>query len=433
MLRKRKESLTANSPPQQQLEQPPRDPLAYAPDHPMIQTMEKVEAKSFLNSSDQNEAFSKLISWLNEHPSSVGRLSFRVFGQQIDEKFLKFKNSALKTQIMEGIQLIQKMETTSKGLDIAPQSQMNQFPFTQISHLIQPKKLWHDIKQNNMVTQFIKTKFNTIIKEGIRKNKITVANLISLLASIDAVPINYIPIVNFTALDESNEVIAKRSQKASHLTQKILRLQEDTSVKYEQLSSIPTMYARTGPEDISIQSEIIKNMLLSFLAYYNKETYTLDKENIDFSEFFDFIFHPNNVVFNDANNFLSQPNKDNYWQLFSSIVSTFSLEQNQIYMLYFVFSACVAPIALPLDIKYDGLGPRTEEEYNIGIEILSTTDPLSCLQLMQSDVRNIAAAVQSFTSMWKTVFGYIFDFTNPEITPPGLVQTRNLVEKLLTN
>ena len=435
--RKRKSSVQTppNSPQrEEQYPQEQNDPFAFRLDHPLIQTMEKVDSKSFITGGEQLQAFAKLTLWLKEHPMAVDNLYFYVYSQQMDDNFTAFKQSALQAQIKEGIKLIQKMETTSKDLDLTSQSQMKKFPYPQIQKLIKPHQLWKEIKQNNLKTQIIKNEINKIIKEGIRKNKITIANLVSLLASIDAVPVNYIPIVNFNALDESNDTISKKNPNSVFLTHKILEYQGQTSCNFQTLTALSKNYSanQTG-DDHAAQTAYIKELLQSYASSFNRETLTLSTEGIDLSNFFDFIFHPTCLVNKEATQYMeNSKTPENYWKLFDAVSSTFSLESDDIALLYAVFSSIIADQSLPV-IKFDGEGTDKEEDQLNAIQLLAITDPLEGLRFInQVGVKPISTSLEYFTSSWKEVLTYFVDYSHSDLTPSALLETRDSIRETLS-
>lgn len=406
--------------------------VPFTPDHPMLAMMKKVDACSFLE-TEQPSAFAKLTLWLKEHPNTIGKLVFNIYEQQVNEEFLSFKQNALKTQILEGIQLIQKMETTVKELDIVSQSQMKAFPFPEVKQNYSAQKLWHSIRENDIKTQLLKREFNKLINEFIKKNKITVANLVSLLASIDAIPVNYVPVVDLKSMDVPNDFIAQTIPMCSLITKKIVELQEQTSRNFTLLSDTAKLFGDTTADDwLQIQITFFNDTLHTFLPSFDQQTHCIS-QGADFDKFHDFIFHPSNPIYDISKKFIDEPDKESYWHLVHAIIETFKVDQNDILLVASVCSACIATFAIP-DIKYDGLGTEKDEETQNAICLLAMTDPMQCMIYINSiGTRNAAIALQSVTSAWKSVLSFIYDFTNDEIIAQELIGVRSSIGEIVAN
>lgn len=410
---------------------PPKPVFTYSPDMLELQEMQMVESQTILD-GEQNAAFSKLVQWLNLHVFCVPYLYFRVNSGKMDEKFSTFKQNVLRALVMEGIDLIKKHETLVKQLDNnTSSSAARSFVITNYINMPTAMSTWRSIKEHDFSTLLLKREINTIITLAVRDLKITAANLVSLLTSVDAIPLNYIPIIRFSELDLSTSEIVAARPICSLCTQKIIEIQQLNSELFTTLNDLTQLYADQSELSLQNQRNQLKNIFSVQKQFYDQESNSM-MLTARTDKFEDLIFHPNFVCHNLILAFLQKPDAENYWNAVNDILAIFQIEEDD-KPLFLALCSYVLPNFAAPTLKFDGLGSDNAEQQNHGSEFLATTDPIQCLhQIKTIGVRQLALIAQSFTTDWKSLYQFAVDFTDSQLIPSVAEIRQSIIETVLS-
>lgn len=402
----------------------------YSPEMPQLLEMEIVEGDTFLE-GEQDPVFNKLTLWLSEHMYAVPYVYFHVNANAVDDDFTTFKQNVLKAEVIEGIELIRKHESMAKQLDSTVVTALKQLQIQNYQSMPSAGYLFQVIKQNEQFMQLLKRENNNTITLAIRDLKITTANLVSLLTSIDAIPINFIPIIRFQNLDLTiPEIITERPQ-CEKYTRKLNEIQQANIDMLNKLNALTNTY--TEPAEISSQQQ---KAAFQSLINETKKIYKSDTQSIPFEvplpTFGDLIFHPNFICCSLVKTFVDNPTKDNYWRLINEIANQMQVKETDLQLFGAMCAHCIAPIASP-SLKFDGEGAAGADQQIAGIEFLAIHDPILLLhRIKAAGATEIAGIIQKFSTSWKSIFQFVVDFTNVQLTPCVSDIRQSIIDTVLT-
>jgi len=412
-------------------------PFSY--NHPIFSSLQKIEGNSFLDESDQNIIFEKLKNWFMNHKDVAKYISFYIYPGPNDDVFLNFRRNMLVEQIKQGIALIKKNELAARDLNYRPTLKTPDMPYHSLSHLIEVQMIWRQIRHNDAKTRILKEQLNEKLTKAICSLKITTNHLVSLLASIDAMPVNYLPRVEFSLLDINNETINTSDPLCSWYTQLIFNIQQNNNQLYKDLECVSNRFECPLPDyDIKIQGEYMHNIFEQLKPFFSQEESLIHNDS-KVSVFYDYLSHPKCIFIQEYTSFINSKDHEDYWKLMHLMVRSFLIPEEDIFLLYSMFSSVIAPLAYP-NLKFKGLGFDVNQDLINAFELCMISDPTLMLQVLYScchpdhiseTILRLAIALQSITLDWKLIFKYIYNYTNDELIPPILRPVRSLLMEIV--
>lgn len=384
--------------------------IPFSPHHPYFNGMGRVESSSFVDEVP-HPSFNKLSAWLKKHKEATKYCYFYVSNQQVNSEFRYF---GLKSQIIEGLHTIGKLDEKDKIMTTKINKTPQKFPFSQfLIELLYVKQAWHTMKLSDYLTKLLKCEANKILKERYQKQKVIAENLESFISSIDAIPVNYFPIIDFKAIE--NDTTNIKNERLNQIRQHIVSIQgeyrlacvgiESCEQKYTQLSEIQETYKiliKKYAMAIDNQAQIIK---------YGTDT----------SDFHDIILHPNSPTYKIANEFLIKKDKDSFWALLNETKKYFNTSEADAPIVYALFTAEFAPMCSP-EIKFDGSDIKFDESV---LEIVCTLDPAAIISCMNNiGVDKSVESLKCLTSDWHKLLKFAIDFTDESKMPAIMKDTR---------
>lgn len=411
--------------------------------HPFLSPLPSFQASLIRTSPDMKNTFTKLISWLKFHPNSSDHITLYQYSKKLNPQYIEFRQYALKSQITEGFKFILHVEATINET-VEGSSIFADPPHAEISHLNGYRKIWQKAVQQDFIIQLLKFEMFEIRNEVLIQNKQTAAHLISLLASIDAIPLNFIPLIHFSHLDIPNDVIYSNNKRCVILQNLCSKYSDSKQSLFQQIDDLYNKY------DDNIDNQVAKFHLIigHYRKNYDTEWRCLD-ESIDPSSFVDFIAHAKSIVYADVQQFYSNPCSETFNRLVDSIIDNFHIISNEECSI--INSLCCmsfALMALP-ELKDDSPSiPHNqidEKEYNdymvIGFNIFAICDPILTLKYitentdfeksLEDSVKKNVEALKAFTNDWKSFLKYIVDFTKVEYLGSKLNSIRFVIQEYI--
>ena len=393
--------------------------------------MKKYPADELSNNPELLPMFIKLLNWFKVHPNTAQYITLCQYTNKLDPKYFELRESCLKHQIRKGFKLISQFEATinntAEGIN-----EVAEKPHLDMAHMHEYHYYWQQICQQNFFIQLLKFDLLEIRNEVLIQNKQSVAHLVSLLVSLDAVPLNFIPIIKYSGLDLSNEEIFLHSRKCLLMQKKIEKIKHQNNGLYNAINNLYVQF-----NDINnFQETKIHHMVMSFMENYDKNTGTL-KYGCDSSPFFNFIAHPKGIVFQDVKNYLCYPSLNSYIILVSKIMNTFKItDQDEISVIHSLCSLSFAPYCLP-EIKTNGKGSHDNsvDLMFFGLQLFSLCDPIESLKFISDNmqkpndalIKQVISSLEIFTTEWRTLVQYIVNFAIEEYLFPKLRRIRSML------
>ena len=205
--------------------------------HPFLLTLTNYQASAIRANPDLKNTFTKLFAWIKFHPNSSDHITLYQYSKKLNPTYHEFRQYALKSQITEGFKFILHVEATINET-VEGTSIFADPPHEEISHLNSYHKLWQKAVQQDFLIQLLKFEMYEIRNDVLIQNKQTAAHLISLLASIDAIPLNFIPLIHFSHLDIPNDVIYSNNKRCVILQNLCSKFSESKQSLFQQIDDI---------------------------------------------------------------------------------------------------------------------------------------------------------------------------------------------------
>lgn len=405
----------------------PPAPVVFSAEHPNLEGMDNIDANSLI-SEKSTPQLEKLSRWFKLHEGTAGYCTFYISSQNVDIQFRKF---ALKSQIITGVEIIMKQEEICKELSTIPKPTMLQFPASpHIANLIEVKNAWHNIKVYDLQTQILKSELNKIKKNIFTKQKVIVANLVSLLSTVDTIPSNYIPLIKFQEINISTEQLLQNDAMAMAINKKIINIQNLSRKQFDTIDFYDNLFCDSDPDqNEKNQKTFLRDTIHQFLPFFNDSDGTVPISS-DPRVFFDIVMHPCSLVADVSKEFSERRDVESYWHLAHAIVDRFEIELCDVRLVGALCSAAIAPLCFP-ETRIDGIGQDNPGRLSAALTAVTVGDPALILaafaDLGGADGENVRAAaigLQGLTSEWRAVMRFAVEFTNSELLGPKLQATR---------
>ena len=418
-----------------------QDELKFSPSHPFLLSAEKLSGAKIFDDDSMASTFPKLVMWLKRHKEAINLVDVYRFSQAQDVKYHEFRQIALKSQINDGFELVIELEKSSAEKIDADQG-LNEFPYIDFQHLFEAKKYWQVGRKNNFIMQMLKFEINKLVSQKIMENKKTAVHLVSLLAAIDAVPLNCIPLVNFAALRVPRKSIVNaipRALSLERMTVEYGRLAQESVKKIEE---VRTRYDELTPE---AQVEAFKVILKQYINLFDIDTKLIGL-SADCSFFYDFITHPKIITYNAYVNYVKNPNSSTYKELVEAVIQQFHVSPDDTSLVSCLCSLAFAHIMAPnisvnLSNENKDGNSNKEEMLRVAFDIYIVYDPLNSLKAISSNlnveksteesVKYIIECLKLITNNWKELLQFIIDCSLQDYLSPKLRSIRYVINQAI--
>jgi hypothetical protein len=298
---------------------------------------------------------------------------------------------------------------------------------------MEANSLWYEVCHNDVAMSELKSEITRLTYIRINEMKSILSSMLSLLASSDAIPNNYIPIIQIERLDSSIEVVASRHDECQILQQRILNYQLKNVALYHQLNNIETRFPDFTDYDGSIRIHVsaFQDLLSSYRPFLDLQNHCMKLET-DTSRFWDFLNHPMCPASCSIHSFLTERRPGGFGKLVEDLISLYELT-NDVDVLVALCSSSLIVEHSPTLIDFGtGVSQFVEAAFEFYIDV----DPLHWLARMNEVCKNgddtailgdILSGLSVLASSWKEIVRYVVDFTVDDYLPPDLRAVRALL------
>ncbi|OHT08616.1 hypothetical protein TRFO_22802 [Tritrichomonas foetus] len=471
-----------NTPASQNNQKPNECDLIFDANHPYLVNGKEFSCDQIKNDPEMSKNFPKLMIWSEKHPETVPLIKIYQFDAQLDNSYHEFRQFALKYQINEGFEQVLKLERSVND-KVETGSAFTEPPFIELTHLVECRRYWQIARQQDFMMQLIKYETNELVHQKLAQLKQTTVHLVSFLGAIDAVPLNCVPLVNFSALVIPREDIINSIPRAIQLEK---MAEKYTSLSVESVKKIDQVRSKFDEMPIEAQQEAFKTILKKYHDYFDYESHCIVPAT-DPSAFYDFITHPHSSLFSSYIEFVRLPNAETFSKLVNSVVDFAGASGNEATIISSLCSLSFAQVMapnLPNDIitsndnnsnttnpntaaaaataardptnsttssndtnneqnnttvNNDEEGIVDEKMIEIGYDILSTADPIMALRVIsnhmnaekstEESIVYIINCLKLMTSQWKNLLQFIVDCSVQDFLPPKLRSIRYVINQ----
>ena len=393
-----------------------------------------IPASSFIASRDAP----KLSAWLARHPGTVDFLAFQHHEEARDAKYYEYRQQEIGRQILRGFELISDYE---KRCTQPPKLEHHQ-PDPALKRLEEAIEFSKIILYKEIAAKAWEKRLFSHLVLKYQSTKTTIARLMSLLASIDAFPLDHVPVVDFERLKMSPEDFIEQDETLKSFRDAAQNCSETVALVNEQLKLISGRYSKGGKFE---SAEAMKNELHHKV---NDCTHEMEdnKECVRVvmypSPFLDILLHPHSKAHQFVKKFMEEKTGEAFAKLNKNIAKFCGLETAQEHallnaMLLVTIGTDCAPI-----VKCDGKGTADDDLLAYGLELFGTCDPIGTILAIvkrmgdrdaKEGVKEAADALKAITSSYKEVLAFVHDFTSPEYLGPKGQAVRACIGQLLSD
>ena len=410
----------------------------FSTNDPAFLNIPTISGESIVSASTANTQLETLACWFREHPHTCEFMYFYVCPPPTGPQMREKRAQAIKAQIGKGLDLVMRLEEAC-AVKEARVFEKSCHPFPELKDLQKARELWQKVCANDLMTFKLQRKIDYIVERRATGLKMITAALLSLLASIGAVPENYIPIVQFDKLDLSDELIASKDPKCQVIQQRTVCYQRRNMMVYKEMTEIEGRYAVVEvPGAVSTAHiEQFAALIESFKKEYDLENKCM-KASCDSSDFLDFLLHPNCLVASVVKNLMATKNPATYARLIKDTIAVYEV-QSDLDLLIALFSNSIVTKLSPLPTE---LGDAKSVYLERLLELYVEHDPIRFLVLLsdllskgerKSVFRCVADGFASFCGNYRAIFRYVADFVLEDFLTEKLQATRQMIVEFLAS
>lgn len=409
--------------------------IQFSGDHGYMADMSIIGMKDVLES--ELAIYQKLKVWLRKHPDTQEYLEMRKSCQQPDQNYHGFRQYAVKSQILAGFELISQYE---QWMQARPNFECSEHPFPEVRDLWEVSQLWTAAKRAEIKCQVWTAEVKRLIGQRLFEIKSTAARLVSLLASIDAIPLDHIPVVKFEALRTTEEEILASIPRCVQLQCHIDKMRSMNSVIFQKIGTIAIKYGKGGELDsVDLQAAAFHRLIASYKVQYNDNARSM-KIGTNSGAFLDFLVHPNSSAYPLYKKFIDNPVVDAYRELTADLIQFYGIQSaDECSIINALVSHAFAPMLLP-KVAADGKGGDDIDALAYGIELFGIDDPLVVLHTIcenldiddvDAGITKACSALEMITSSHLEILRFVYDFTSTEYLSAKMNSVRFMIGKVL--
>jgi hypothetical protein len=389
--------------------------------------------------SDPPPEFAKFKAWIERHPEAQSHFTLREVSPDPSRPSGDVVRQALKAQILEGFKFLLACDEVLDDYTSSVQVSMPEAPFPDgrdILHSVQ--RLWRQCLQLHFAINILKHKARERVSDAIAKAKRSVFDLMSLLASCDAVPRTFLAVVNFATFSIQPAAIVRADTAAQACEAAAERTRRAMFLTLDRISEIRSAHERGGRlETPEAQMAFLHSQVKSWSEHCDLDNCCL-RIACDPIEFFDFFSHPVNSITSPLITFfLKRENQtlEGAKAFTERIISQFNFRDQQTCMVVnALVSRFLGPRFMP-PLKFDGPGTDNTEVLNFALDLVIVLDPTALLGLIadrgDTGIQKAADSLKTITSSWKDVLQFINDFTSPMYLNQRMNAARSVLGQFL--
>jgi hypothetical protein len=389
----------------------------FAPDAAVILSMKEMSVSTLLSTCAHETPVAKLVYWFKVHPDVSDYIYFRYFTISHSSPGPALRESALELQVVRGLDIILRQNRAINSEITAQEGAKHPFPAAAKLHRI--RNLWRIILAHEAVAIDVQSQINNIGLIKLNEIRLKVCSLVSLLATKDAIPRNFIPIIKFEKLDLNHEAVICSDFQCQSLEQDVLKWQLKSIEFYRRISDIANHFeGYSRNEHVSAMTKLLSRYRGSFDAVSKCIC------DCDCGEFLEFISHPKCMA---ANYFQSYLKNGDFPRLFREVMGLYEVERDSEILLA-LMSDCVAPLFLP-EVEQSGNLEFGDDLFEVFVEC----DPLKGLMCIKKicdlpeyieGIKKVCRGLSGFSREWKRVVAYFVAFTVWDFLPMSLKLVR---------
>lgn len=412
--------------------------IPFSMNHPYLSNSKKISGLEIKSNNAKYQGFQKLNTIFITNPKLADYITFYSFENSVNPNYIEYRQWALKFQIKTGIDQVLSFENSiNKRTDFTIEK-INKSDYQNYIYLYEVRNEWNQYLSEYIIEQQIKDEINRISAIKLNGFKNITIQLTSLLASIDSLPINCIPIVNFNELMHSKEDLINNDSQCDKLLNYLNEIPKKSNHR-EKIEVLLNKYSDVTPSD---QISQFGEMLHQYSMVYDSQNHNL-MSMPDISQFHDFISHPKSISYPIYNEFINKISPISYRDFVSQLISLFKVQASDFFLFHFlcslsfvVYRDSLKPPSIDLDVGIN------DDMFMIAFEVVISFDPIWSLyifaknsQSMNIDefVTGIINHLKYLTSEWKELLRFIGDYTINDFLPQHLRDIRNLILKSLDN
>jgi hypothetical protein len=395
--------------------------------------------------ADPAPEFSKLRSWLAKHPDTAPHfvLRFPIAGPSATDHSSCFL--LLKSQILQSFQFIAKCDKLLNNSGFVQAPPLPDHPFQAGRHLTVVRRTWGDILRWHACLrdlEALRQEDRSHLETRIGGAKSAVGALIALLASADAIPSPYVPVVNFDSFeidgDDIHEAIGRLKDEVRKGSRCLLAMANASS----SIANMTFAYSMGGQYE---RPELQIQLLHDFIGYaaekFDRERNCMSDE-FDGTPFADFFMHPESMSHPILARFMEPGNQNarglkDFVRLIVNHYNFHDLAKAQMVnaVVTQMFAAPFAPT-----LVFDGPGTLEKGELDLALELIATDDPLRLLAVVGNAgtgedageaVKKADAAMAVITSSGKSVLAFAYEFSTPNYLTEKGAAVRTAIAEFL--
>lgn len=296
---------------------------------------------------------------------------------------------------------------------------------------------WRDICANEVAIHELKCQLDEVAFRRSKELKIITASLVSLLASLDCIPENYIPVLELAKLDISQEMMELSDPLGKILHNRVDCYRKQNETFKQMLADIASRYAPAGDmiTDNQIQCASFNALLREYQKEYDSVNHCMNRKCTSVL-FLDFLLHPNCFAGATVQTFLHDRSVANLKKLINELITVFE-PKGDIRLLIALCCHALAPHYSP---ELTTLGSITAQCSEDVFELFTEHDPIRFLVLLAdlckgsaSRLRWIIEGLSGMTPDYRAIFNYVLDFTLEEYLADHLKPVRRAIAEAFTS
>lgn len=437
---RRKSSIQGNPPKVNEEAPAPTSPPAQS----LLSEEKKISGDELTNLLSE-VPYQKLRLIFQKNPKLQQYITLYNFSKNLTPNYQEFRQQKLKAQIEKGLDQVLKLEELIFANYDKNKNSVIENPCPELKHLYQPQHDWSRAHRINYTTHQALGSINKIASVEINKNKNLTIYLLSLLTSLDAVPLDSIAIIDFDSLILTKEQIVKSNNQCQSLLAVISRLDVEKSRTIEKITMFKHKYDDTTPDDQTAQFHAI---IRSFYDIYDKETHIFT-EIPQVSIFHDFVAHPKIISSPFYQELTCSMSPESFKKFVDDLIELYNVtDEDDRIMAYQLCSFSFLPLIagnFPFGNieKIENIDQNNEDMsqyFDLAFEVFITIDPVCALNTIskfidkECEVRstediilNLSSHLALFTPESKDILKFIVNYSIPQFLPSKLESIRQII------
>jgi hypothetical protein len=416
--------------------------VPFTPDHPFLSGWPELPISSVL--SDPSSEFARLRSWISTHSGTETHFLLRQAPPIVPDILTDFRRYAQKSQILKGFQLLTSCDKLAESAPAVAAQTPLVHPFPAGRNFRVVKKQWRLARVNYTELQALVLSSDVLrvrILAIIGKMKASISSLISLCATTNVVPPQYLAVVDFGSFNLNSSEMKEDLKVLQRHIDWSQKLNRSVRMSCNTIFGVGKMYSDGGSlATADAQLRWLQEFVEKSCRLFDGGRYCVS-DDVSVPEFLEFFEHPDSIANPILVHFFTsqKPDEVRFADLTQTIITQFDFQQQRDALIVnALMSALVAPMFLP-EVQFDGPGSVKNDEIRFAIVLLGHTDPLQIIaeiaDHVESDydaaIARSLAVLGAFTSSAPLVLAFAYKFTLPAFLPSRGKEVRLAIGRAL--